>query len=335
MTADRRAVYGFALEQFEQLLAAANDSGPASRPLAAFYALSQAGRAIVAARGQVLPIRGHGLQEAVPADKPDIEGVNDAPDTEDILRRRIKRSKPRRGETRADGKDAFGAVSRATGSPDFEGEIELGAMWAAAPLATSLPPQVERDADWLPYLNVEDPPELESEGRRSINPLAGGATLVSLTGHPTVGAEEALASGRYPTVNATAMEFLDLRRTRPGLAPHVWLVAAYGSKQAARLRFETPTFHPTSTDRVLVPTLRPDDREAMRPLMVWWALLFSLSIFARYEPGLWGRALRIDESPIAAPLETLLDQALEHLPGLVYGELIAPPLGDPPPDTLA
>ena len=47
---DRRRVFGAALEQFEQLLRAAEVSGPASAPLPLFYALSQAGRAIAAAR---------------------------------------------------------------------------------------------------------------------------------------------------------------------------------------------------------------------------------------------------------------------------------------------
>jgi hypothetical protein len=46
---DRGAVYTWALEQFEQLMVAAEASGAASRPLPLSYALSQAGRAITAA----------------------------------------------------------------------------------------------------------------------------------------------------------------------------------------------------------------------------------------------------------------------------------------------
>jgi len=61
----RRAVFGAALEQFEQLLGAAEVSGPASAPLPLFYALSQAGRAIAAARlpdHQRWDFTGHGLK---------------------------------------------------------------------------------------------------------------------------------------------------------------------------------------------------------------------------------------------------------------------------------
>lgn len=57
--------FGAALEQFEQLLGAAEVSGPASAPLPLFYALSQAGRAIAAARlpdHQRWDFTGHGLK---------------------------------------------------------------------------------------------------------------------------------------------------------------------------------------------------------------------------------------------------------------------------------
>jgi hypothetical protein len=47
----RRALYGASLEQFEQLLRAAETVDAAARPLPLFYALSQAARAIVAAHG--------------------------------------------------------------------------------------------------------------------------------------------------------------------------------------------------------------------------------------------------------------------------------------------
>jgi hypothetical protein len=44
------ATYQAALQQFEELMIAARSTGPAGRPLLLFYALSQAGRAVVAAK---------------------------------------------------------------------------------------------------------------------------------------------------------------------------------------------------------------------------------------------------------------------------------------------
>ena len=50
VTGERLGVFVSALEQAEQLMRAARDVGPAARPLPLFYALSQAGRAITAAK---------------------------------------------------------------------------------------------------------------------------------------------------------------------------------------------------------------------------------------------------------------------------------------------
>jgi YaaC-like Protein len=58
----RRATYGTALEQFEELISAASEASPAVRPLPLFYALSQAGRAIAAAYiPEKWRLYGHGL----------------------------------------------------------------------------------------------------------------------------------------------------------------------------------------------------------------------------------------------------------------------------------
>jgi hypothetical protein len=62
----RRRAFQSALEQCEQFLAAAYDAGYATRPVQLFYALSQAGRAIVAASPHVgnqnWKVSGHGLK---------------------------------------------------------------------------------------------------------------------------------------------------------------------------------------------------------------------------------------------------------------------------------
>ena len=61
----RRTTFQSALEQCEQFLAAARQAGYATRPVQLFYALSQAGRAMVAASphigNQAWRVSGHGL----------------------------------------------------------------------------------------------------------------------------------------------------------------------------------------------------------------------------------------------------------------------------------
>src|SRR4051794_36358474 len=68
----RRAVFSAALEQSEQLFAAAAAVTPAAKPLPLFYAVSQAGRAIAAAHNEAdsWDYRGHGL--SVRANRDDI-----------------------------------------------------------------------------------------------------------------------------------------------------------------------------------------------------------------------------------------------------------------------
>src|SRR4051812_39627121 len=65
---ERRAVFSAALQQSEELFAAAAKAGPASKPLPLFYALSQAGRAIAAAHNaaETWRIAGHGLTVTAP-----------------------------------------------------------------------------------------------------------------------------------------------------------------------------------------------------------------------------------------------------------------------------
>jgi hypothetical protein len=54
------------------------------------------------------------------------------------------------------------------------------------------------------------------------------------------------------------------------------------------------------------------------PLLLWWALLFGLSLLARYQPAAWRAALDLDHSPCADPLATLLDEALVIVPDLLF-----------------
>jgi hypothetical protein len=72
------------------------------------------------------------------------------------------------------------------------------------------------------------------------------------------------------------------------------------------------------------------DLEPPTPLMTWWALLFSLSMLARYHPVEWVRALDVDRSPIAVSLERAVAEALDAIPHLVLEGLLGSSLPQPP-----
>lgn len=287
----RRGIYSAGLEQFEQLLQAAEVVGPAARPLPLFYALSQAGRSIVAAQGRNPEIVGHGLSE----DKLD-------PPPEDLLHRRIERS-PRR-----DGRDAFSAVSEAIGSPTFDGGIELGAFWVALP-GTYRIPDGSWTPEWRPALQILDETAYRGvEGEVRVQAMSAG-------GNPHLDAASTLR-GRYPSLPADtkigAKESEELGRGN-WFAVLTWDEKTELGQVARGTALDEKALQ-------LRPTL-PGEREQVSDLMLWWTLLFGFSIFARYHPGLWMEALAVDLSELAVPLEAVLDLALSVIPALVHEAL--------------
>jgi hypothetical protein len=56
----------------------------------------------------------------------------------------------------------------------------------------------------------------------------------------------------------------------------------------------------------------------LSPLLLRWALLFGLSLLARYQPAAWRAALNFDRSFCADPLTELLDEALDIVPDLLF-----------------
>ena len=51
--------------------------------------------------------------------------------------------------------------------------------------------------------------------------------------------------------------------------------------------------------------------------MAWWAVLYTLSMLARYQPAEWAAHVDVDASPHAVPVERLLAQAIGIIPELM------------------
>jgi hypothetical protein len=69
-------------------------------------------------------------------------------------------------------------------------------------------------------------------------------------------------------------------------------------------------------ERYVYPALGGSDTP-LYPLLAWWAILFALSMLARYEPASWTTHLDVDSSPDAVPLEIALSEALDACPQLM------------------
>jgi len=300
---DRRAIYGAALQQFDDLFAAARAIGPVSRPLPLYYAVHQAGKAIVAAwvPREFRP-RVHGLTEHVP-DEPGQWQDN-------VLLFRVK---PQRQP------GVFGAVASALGTARLTGSVEIGALWSALPevsppaspglwpLALPVYPRVysnEGVASWVSVglrgQQVEDP---EAVNRLlATYPDADGAVA------STYGGE--LQFDQTPWGRGVGVH-LEVRNVQPaGEVPGLY--TPHHALEYWRAQ-----------ERWLVPVIG-DESDRLPPVLIWWVLLFGLSLLARYEPVAWQAALDLDHSPIADPLTKLLDDALEIVPGLLFTAATAP-----------
>ena len=295
----RRKTYNAALEQFEELLHAARTVGPASRPLPLFYALGQASRAIVAAHGDQPDITSHGLAE------------DRTVQPEDLLQRRIYRA------PRKDGSDAFGAVARATGSGDLKHGAEIGALWAALPSSYRVPVE-SWQPEWRLALDVQTG-VLAPQADEGL-----GLAVISLGGNPLVPAFDVFHDRRYPTLPPNAKGGL---RGGRELKAGSWIadvaIPTDGDEDEDALLDRVAPKVYDGEDRALIPSL-PGESGLLSPLMLWWALLFALSIIARYHPGPWSSALAVENSKQAVPLEAILAKAIDQLPPLVYEAVFLP-----------
>jgi hypothetical protein len=325
ITGERAPVFVAALEQSEQLMKAASDVGPAARPLLLFYALSQAGRAVAAARVQddAWRLAGHGLTEPF-----------DQPNGGDLLRRVITPQKVGAKRVVTGRRSSFAGVADAVGSGQLTGNVELGAVWAALPHLMPPEPQPETlDAAWSRPLAVYPSPD--DDGAPETQVLLDGRALELLVDLPQSQLELAARStdeaidelrGVYPATDGMYAP------RRPGEVRT--LTCHWGPVGRMLPLFGWPALrHPVKLDdlETIAPAVRgPDERvllprvagrDLLSPLMLWWVLLFGLSMVARYDPEVWVATLDVNESSLAVPLEAALDLATDVLPEMILDEL--------------
>ena len=314
----RAAVYSAALQQFEELMEAASTSGYASRPLALFYAASQAGRAIAAAWGDDpwMPAA-HGLKH----------NLGDS----------TLRSTVRPDFVSKKGKiDSFSCVAAAAGQGTLTKPVELGALWASLPDLWEQDLRGERWRRPLPVRRVEDDiSEVDLLGR-----WVDAAIIFQYERHLSTGlfdrsdevgddefdAIVTAELAHYPTAEGWRFNRpRGVRRDRRTF--DTWEVEVVWEAQGETVgerewEFRSHAFeHRIRDQRWLRPDLN-DSGNFLLPLMTWWALLYGLSMLARYHPAEWTNALRLDDSPEAVPLRAALDEALFAVPQFVLWALL-------------
>jgi hypothetical protein len=297
------------MQQFEELIEAAERVGAPARPLPLFYALSQAGRAVAAAHaGEPWLLRGHGLQ------------LKD--EGRPLLERRVA------PDQRADA--SFRRVAEVTGSDVLEQAVIVGALCASLPELAVVPELCGANPRAMFVKPIAQSSEAILVMSREVD-----AYVVNLPADVAIATDPgsllAEHMQHYPAAAGWAVDdHLRLLPPRDG-----WAATA-----VLRWRVAEAVQSPNEADRQarmreVAPPYRQSDQQWCRPavtrgtvltpLMSWWALLYALSMVARYEPATWVDLLDVDRSPLAVSLERVLKEALEAVPHLVLDALRGEP----------
>lgn len=313
-----------ALEQAEQLFGAAASVGVATKPLLVFYGLSQAGRAVAAVHAvDAWRLSGHGIKAGRQAGT----GQQLAELTVD----------PEAG-------GSFGRLVNVLESSTVPAHTRLGNLWpllsetARHPLPGSADDRalsVRADhtgwATGIPGVTVDEIPVRFAEiGESEPSDASGlGADYSSqadaldryLSRYPTLSNRQPFTAGGQPIGLQRAGDetcSVSFRLPHEALTKYPSpdaLGAAVGVRSRGRWR--------------VYPSLDNEDRP-VHPMLVWWAVLFRLSMLARYEPEEWETMTNVNTSTDAVPIEHLLGAAISAVPELLFHVLAgqAGPLAD-------
>jgi len=289
------------LNQSQQLFEAAATMAYSSRPLALFYGLSQAGRAISAASlnlgtGQpnvLWNAVGHGLS------------MKDFPSSaSQFLAAKV--------EVKPGKRDLFSRVSIAINSPVVATNVELGSLLAQIYDLAILFPDLLRE-----FIPVIPAPRVSNSW-----PAYSGRDDVDLS---IVGIDAQLDDvdllsqlQRYPTLRTV--------RLAEGARPSPTSVRVHLGKQRLVPSYGAPTnmILPGASIYRRQEFVFPDyaqSGKSLQPLAVWWITLYACSMFARYAAASWTGQLDITSSYVASAIEHLLDVALDAVPEAILESL--------------
>lgn len=295
----RRTTFQSALEQCEQFLGAASDTGYATRPVQLFYALSQAGRAIVAASphigNQSWKISGHGLT-----------ANTNAASAADV-------------SVTATKSGLFPAVASALGIEALVADesVALRELWPLLPEMVDFPLTAEVMFPALLF-SQDGWPKAGPFVRAQVNWIP--RRVRDLYGQDRARVKEHL--DRYPALRGSILSVsqpiggLDWHTVGPGMG----LTVEWRSGSPPLMLHDEKTLddlgiacYRSTDDPVLTPAIG-SMATGLHPFLVLWAALLALSSLARYEPATWSKMIDIDRSAEANAIEHLLEEAIQSVP---------------------
>ena len=284
----------------------------ASRPILLFYGLSQAGRAVAAAStaagNDSYRLSGHGIEAANLSQRPPLHLI----------------------ELADKGLGSFTQLASLLACGSLPQGAPFGQVWAAIPDLRDSP---------LDTAGIEYKPALMCEEQypeRVISELTGSIRLPWRLGEAPDAAEIEAYLAAYPTLSGCAEiqihaeAIVDIIGGRYGFDPErpdAGALRAIWGDNRGLMRFQiqvgnSPPAQPyTDNDDLWLFPAMGGAALPLHPLLSWWALLFALSMLARYESASWISHLDIDASPDAIKLRTALDLALDTCPQLVLAAI--------------
>ncbi|MGH3940561.1 MAG: YaaC family protein [Pseudonocardiaceae bacterium] len=297
----RRATFQSALEQCEQFLGAASDTGYATRPVQLFYALSQASRAIVAASprvgNQAWRVSGHGLT-----------ANTNAAIAADVI---VTATKVGLFPAVASALDVEALV------PDEP--VALRELW---PLLLETVDFPLTDDVMLPVLLFfqDGWPKAGTFTHAEVNWIP--RQVRDLYGQDRARVKEHL--DRYPALRGSMPQVSPMggvawRNAGPGMG----LSVEWRSGSPPLMLFDNKTLsdlgvacYRSADDTVVTPAIG-SMATGLHPFLALWAVLLALSSLARYKPATWSKMIDIDRSAEANAIEHLLEEATASIPAAV------------------
>jgi hypothetical protein len=299
----RKNVFNAALEQAEQLFIAAASVGTATSPLLAFYGLSQAGRAVAAvsinAGTDDWELVGHGI------------GAGDL--------RAVRATSLAALTVRDAGRGSFTQLAGLLRCASLADATRLGDLWGVIPDSAPfpLPGMGERRT-----LVVQAPASrLLPVGRFvvKVGPFSVPSHSLSSNDWPTIRKVVGETLADYPTLKdwdfPTPAGPMELKLTGSGVDVSLCL-PSHGTTAEDETDLAGRTFGYRGW-RLAFPTVGGSGLPS-HPLLLWWSVLYALSMLARYSPHVWNSVISVDASDAAVAVEHIMRLSLVAVPELIH-----------------
>jgi hypothetical protein len=291
------------MKQSEQFFRLSDQAGYETKPILLYYGLNQAARAIVAvgaAPGDPWELNGHGLT---------CPGLNQARTLGDVI-------------VVDQGKDkSFQKLAEYMGAPTLPARLEFRRLWGSLPEGAETPLQGSSNLFTAAMLDITTEERSVYDSRYKSEVRSVRLVSVPRLGYGRTDTEElrrllhehypslrtlvpAPPSNRIMTVGEIGSNRRSVKLVSPDPQKHLQAYELYrcGSEIYSH---DDEEGEPSTW---VIPTF-PGNAKPLEPIVTWWAVLYVLSMLARYQPSAWTKMLDIDFSPDAPAVEYLLDEA--------------------------